>query len=103
MKKGKEVSSSNIDDEEEPYLDQDDLTLNFGNVNHKDNNESATPRLRKRYFYQMHFELELPYTDDTVYLAYSRPYSYTKIIAHMLEMEEQLSELPGGGKYQAEE
>ena len=25
----------------------------------------------KRYFYQMTFELELPYADDTVYLAYS--------------------------------
>lgn len=50
--------------------------------------------MRKRYFYQMNFEIEFPYRDDTVYLAYSRPYPYSQIIAHMFKAEEQLSNLP---------
>ena len=39
--------------------------------------------------------MELPYADDTVYLAYSQPYTYTKIIAHMFDIESLVSELPG--------
>ena len=42
----------------------------------------------------MNFELEFPYPDDTVYLAYSRPYPYSRIIAHMFEIEKELSALP---------
>ena len=42
----------------------------------------------------MNFELEFPYEDDTVYLAYSWPYPYSKIIAHMFSVEEKLSALP---------
>ena len=41
--------------------------------------------------------MELPYADDTVYLAYSQPYSYSKVIAHMFDIESQISKLPGGG------
>ena len=40
------------------------------------------------------FEIEFPYADDTVYLAYSRPYPYTKILAHMFDIERKLSALP---------
>lgn len=43
----------------------------------------------------MNFELELPYADDTVYLAYSRPYPYSQIIAHMFDIENRVSKLPG--------
>ena len=39
----------------------------------------------------MNFELEFPYEDDSVYLAYSKPYPYSQIIAHMLETEERLT------------
>ena len=46
--------------------------------------------LRKRYFYQMNFELEFPYANDTVYLAYSQPYTYSQILAHMFEIENKL-------------
>lgn len=42
----------------------------------------------------MNFEIEFPYENDTVYLAYSRPYQYTKIIANMFEIESRLSALP---------
>jgi len=38
----------------------------------------------------MNFELEFPHADDTVYLAYSRPYPYSKIISHMFEVESKL-------------
>ena len=50
--------------------------------------------MKKRYFYQMDFELELPYNDDTVYIAYSRPYPYSKILASMFELEEKMQQLP---------
>ena len=43
----------------------------------------------------MNFEIEMPYADDTVYLAYSQPYPYSKIIAHMFDIEHQLSDTPG--------
>ena len=43
--------------------------------------------MRKRYFYQINFEIEFPYPDDTVYLAYSQPFPYSKIIAHMFDIE----------------
>ena len=42
----------------------------------------------------MTFDLEFPYKDDTVYLAYSRPYPYSKILASMFEQEEYLRDLP---------
>ena len=38
----------------------------------------------------MDFEIEFPYDDDTVWLAYSRPYPYSEIIAHMFEVESKL-------------
>ena len=44
----------------------------------------------KRFFYQMNFELEFPYEDDTVYLAYSRPYQYTQVLSHMFHVEQKL-------------
>lgn len=50
--------------------------------------------MRKRFFYQMNFDIEFPYADDTIYLAYSRPYTYTKILAHMFDTERKLSALP---------
>ena len=50
--------------------------------------------VRKRYFYQMNFEIEFPYNNDTVYLAYSRPYPYTEVITRMLELENKLMNLP---------
>lgn len=42
----------------------------------------------------MNFEIEFPFEDDSVTLAYSRPYPYSKIIAHMYTIEKRLSELP---------
>ena len=42
----------------------------------------------------MTFDLEFPYKDDTVYLAYSRPYPYSKILAAMFDQEEHLRALP---------
>ena len=44
----------------------------------------------------MNFDLELPYEDDTVYIAYSRPYPYSQIIAHMFETEDRLERAAGG-------
>ena len=42
----------------------------------------------------MNFEIEFTYENDSVYLAYSRPYQYTKIISNMFEIESRLSALP---------
>lgn len=42
----------------------------------------------------MNFEVEFPFDDDTIYLAYSRPYPYSEIIAHMLSVEAKLAKLP---------
>lgn len=89
-------------DEEEDDLDQDDLLVR-ANSGDPDNMELAKKPseaqlagqvLRKRYFYQMNFEIEFPHSDDTVYLAYSRPYSYSQIIAHMFEIEKRLMSYP---------
>ena len=41
----------------------------------------------------MNFELEFPYDDDTVYLAYSRPYQYSQVLAHMLHVEHKLLQM----------
>ena len=81
----------NLDEEEEDNVDQDDL-----NVVGDENNVNQDPdSVRyKRYFFQMDFEVEFPYEDDTVYLAYSRPYHYSQIIAHMFNVEEILSAKP---------
>ena len=46
----------------------------------------------------MNFELEFPYEDDTVYIAYSRPYPYSQIIAHMFETEKRLEKASGNEK-----
>ena len=48
----------------------------------------------KRFFYQMNFDLDFPYEDDTVYIAYSVPYQYSKIIARMFEFEKKLKAKP---------
>ena len=50
--------------------------------------------VKKRYFYQMNFELEFEHEEDTVYLAYSRPYPYSEILAKMFQTEIKLAELP---------
>ena len=87
----------NLDDEEEPNVDQDDLNVQVGEngIELKQNSPQQDGLvLRKRYFYQMNFEIMFPYEDDTVYLAYSRPYQYTKIIANMFDIESRLSALP---------
>ena len=42
----------------------------------------------------MNFDIEFPYNDDTVYLAYSRPYTYTKILAEMFSIEENILKMP---------
>jgi len=42
----------------------------------------------------MNFEIEFPYAEDTVYLAYSQPYPYSRVIAHMFEVEQQITKLP---------
>ena len=55
---------------------------------------SSDAVLKKRYFYQMDFELEFPYSNDTVYIAYSRPYPYSKVLASMFSLEEKLQKLP---------
>ena len=66
-----------MDDEEDAGMDQDDLYENTERRNRNAHELSPTGALRKRYFYQMNFELEFPYSNDTVYLAYSQPYPYT--------------------------
>ena len=49
--------------------------------------EHADQMRLRRSFYQLNFEIEFPYEDDTVYIAYSRPYPYSQIITHMFETE----------------
>ena len=84
----------NLDEEEEDNVDQDDI--HQGNNRDVESGELAgamdsNESLRyKRYFFQMNFELEFPHEDDTVYLAYSRPYPYSEIIAHMFDVESRL-------------
>ena len=50
----------------------------------------ARATIYKRYFFKMNFELEMPYENDTVYLAYSKPYQYTQVLTHMFNIEEKL-------------
>ena len=38
----------------------------------------------------MNFEMNFENDDDTVYLAYSRPYPYTEIVSRLFEIEEDL-------------
>ena len=46
----------------------------------------------------MNFEIEFPFPEDTVYLAYSRPYPYSQILAHMFHQEEKLASLASDGE-----
>ena len=53
----------------------------------KEDGKPENMNYRKRYFYQMNFDIEFPFHDDTVYLAYSRPYPYSEILTRMFEFE----------------
>ena len=77
-----------MDDEEDADVEQDDL------IRINDSHRQYDGPLRKRYFYQMDFTLEFPFNDDTVYIAYSRPYPYSKVLASMFAIEENLTNLP---------
>lgn len=44
-------------------------------------------------FYQLQFNLKFNNDNDTVYIAYARPYTYTEIITHMLILEYNLSSM----------
>ena len=83
-----------LHEEEEQNVDQDDL-------NPLPEDRTQPPMVMdhdavkyKRFFYQMNFDIEFPYEDDTVYLAYSVPYQYSKIIAHMFHNENKLRAMP---------
>ena len=86
----------NLEDEEDVGQEQDDLLATEGDAGATQNLSATVPeyRIRKRWFYQMNFELEFPYSDDTVYLAYSRPYPYSKILAEMFSVEEGILNMP---------
>lgn len=64
----------NLDDEEEDNVWQDDLHQPENTQNNDANGTGANQVRYKRYFYQMNFELEFLDEDDTIHLAYSRPY-----------------------------
>ena len=79
----------NIDDEEDQNIELDDLNpprQPEGEGEHPD----ARATIYKRYFFKMNFELEMAYENDTVYLAYSKPYQYTQVLTHMFNIEEKL-------------
>ena len=66
----------NIDDEEDQNIELDDLEQPRrpdGEIEHPD----AKAEQYKRYFFQMNFEMHFPFEDDTIFLAYSRPYQYS--------------------------
>ena len=69
--------------------DNEDIVMQ-SNLDIKLFNEFPSEGLLKRSFYQMDFELEFPYNNDTVYIAYSRPYPYSKVLASMFAIEERL-------------
>ena len=86
----------NLIDEEEVNEEQDDLVVE-NETDARILEERAQQHLSqyRRYFYRMDFSLELPYEDDTVWLAYARPYPYSQVIAHMFQVEEKLAAFPG--------
>ena len=42
----------------------------------------------------MTWDMKFPHADDTVYLAYARPYPYSHVLAHMFHVEQKLSDKP---------
>lgn len=82
----------NIDDEEDRNIELDDLEPPR-RPEGEDEHPDARAEIYKRYYFQLNFELFMPYDDDTVYLAYAKPYQYTQVIAHMLDIEERLRDM----------
>ena len=87
---------ANMEEEEDVGAEQDDILATEGDGAATQNLSATMPeyRIRKRWFYQMTFDLEFPYKDDTVFLAYSRPYPYSKVLASVFDQEEYLRSLP---------
>lgn len=85
----------NMDDEEDDDQVLDDINgvdgsaaLATDNINNKKNKVKQPPlavisasgspvKKKKRYFYCLTFQVEFDYDDDSVYFAYSTPYSYS--------------------------
>ena len=78
-------------DEEEEDLNQDDLKPPEGDAAE---GNLLWQEKQRRFFYQMTFDMIFPHEDDTVYLAYSRPYPYSHVLAHMFDVEQKLSDKP---------
>jgi len=49
------------------------------NIAYKKNNIIRNTKLKKKYFYTLSFEFEFEYADDIVYIAYSYPYTFSKL------------------------
>ena len=50
------------------------------------------------YYYCLSFTLEFDYNDDTVFIAYSRPFKYTKICQEMVKYETALAKMDPANK-----
>ena len=45
---------------------------------------------KKFFYYSLCFEVHFEHNDDTVYFAFSQPYTYSQVMAEILEKEETL-------------
>lgn len=44
-------------------------------------------------YYCLSFTLKFDYDDDTVFIAYSRPYKFSKVISDIVDLEAQMQKL----------
>ena len=51
---------------------------------------NSLKKKRKFYYYALVFEVRFEHDDDTVFFAFSQPYTYSQVMADILEKEETL-------------
>lgn len=54
--------------------------------------QNSNTKKRRRYFYCLTFQVEFEYQDDSVYFAYSTPYTYSQMYLELLRKESHLVE-----------
>ena len=47
------------------------------------------------YYYSLQFDVQFEHDDDTVFFAFSQPFTYTQILKEILEREEQIKPTDG--------
>ena len=51
---------------------------------------NSLKKKRKFYYYSLVFEVRFDHDDDDVFFAFSQPYTYSQVVAEILEKEETL-------------